>query len=285
MKLGAHQSIAGGLHLAPERARRIDLACFQMFTKAPQSWQEPDLTDAQIQEFRRTCARCGYDRLEMAVHASYLVNPCSANETTREKALQALIADARRCDALDIAYLVFHPGSPGKHEQEEGLKRVAEAIRHTLAASERVCLLIENTAGSGRGIGHSFEQIAEMIDQTGAHRRIGVCFDTAHAFAAGYPLHTVKDAALVFAELDRIIGYERLKWMHLNDSRTGMGSRVDRHARIGEGQIGTALFKWLVNAPFAKGICATLETPLEKNETYEKDVLRLRKLKPAIKRP
>ena len=279
MKIGAHQSIAGGLHLAPERAKKIALDCFQMFTKAPQSWQEPMLTKSQVSQFRKTCAACGFGPRQIAVHASYLVNPCSANESTLAKAVQALVAEAKRCDDLDIAYLVFHPGSPGKMGEETGISLIADAILQTLDASRHVMLLIENTAGSGKSVGHTFEQIASIIELADGHERIGVCFDTAHGFAAGYPLSTTKKAAAVFNEFDSVIGLQRLKWLHLNDSRTGLGSRVDRHARIGDGRIGKALFKWLVNAPFAAELCATLETPLEKNETYEKDVERLKKMR------
>ncbi len=278
MKLGAHQSIAGGLHMAPQRALAIGLDCFQMFTKAPQSWHEPDLTGVQIEKFKTACIRGNYLHGHVAVHASYLVNVCSANELTRHRAIDALVRDARRCDALEVAYLVFHPGSPGKMGADTGISLVATAIAEVLRRTQKVTILIENTAGTGQSIGHTFEQIADIIHRAGNHHRIGVCFDTAHALAAGYSISTPADAQSVFDDFNRVIGMARLQWIHLNDSRTGRGSRVDRHETIGKGKIGTPFFKWLVNAPFVKNISATLETPLEKNCTYEKDVNALRKM-------
>ncbi|MBN2524760.1 MAG: deoxyribonuclease IV [Deltaproteobacteria bacterium] len=279
MKIGAHQSIAGGLQLAPQRAASIGLECFQMFTKAPQNWQEPELTSRQISLFQNTCRQCGFESGQIAVHASYLVNPCSAVESTRKKAVAALVNEAMRCDSLQIAYLVFHPGSPGKQGEDMGIALVADAVQNALAVTRDVTLLIENTAGSGKSIGHRFEHIAAIVALVGNDNRIGCCFDTAHAFAAGYDISTVSGASSVFGAFDDAVGLERLKWMHLNDSRTGLGSRVDRHEKIGEGRIGETFFQWLVNASFATRINCTLETPINKNETYEAAVSALKALR------
>ena len=279
MKIGAHQSIAGGLHLAPKRAAANGLECFQIFTKAPQSWQEPELSREQIVLFRNACQTHGFTDNQIAVHASYLVNPCSANETTRQKAVAALTAESVRCDLLHIPFLVFHPGSPGKLNKSDGISLVSEAILPALEASSNVTVLIENTAGSGKSIGYNFDHIAAIIAKAGASDRIGCCFDTAHAFAAGYDISTPKKATAVFEAFDQIIGFNRLKWIHINDSRTGLGSRVDRHEKIGDGRIGKKFFQWMVNQPFTAHINGTLETPLEKNETYKADVSALKALR------
>ncbi|MBN2343176.1 MAG: deoxyribonuclease IV [Deltaproteobacteria bacterium] len=276
MKLGAHQSISGGIHNAVTRADRIQLSSVQIFTKAPQSWKEPELSAKQIHDFQTARTQAGFRAEDWVVHASYLVNTCSENPDTRTRAVAALIAEANRCDALNIPHLVFHPGSPGKQGVDVGISLVALAITQILAASADVQLLIENTAGSGKSIGHTFEQIRQIIELVPESDRVGVCFDTAHAFAAGYNIAEEKTAPLIFDEFDRIIGLERLKVIHLNDSKTKLGSRVDRHERIGRGRIGEPLFRWLVNAPFAEHLPGILETPLEKDETYAADIQRLR---------
>lgn len=279
MKIGAHQSISGGFHKAIEKAEQIGLESVQIFTKAPQNWKEPILTKEAVSTFLQARDTAQLEARRLVVHGSYLVNTCSANPETVTKAVASLIAEAQRCDQLQIPHLVFHPGSPGKLGPEAGIKMVAHAIDQILEASDSVELLIENTAGSGKSIGHTFEQIQAIIAHAQHHPRIGVCFDTAHAFAAGYNLADINEAPTIFKQFDEIIGFERLKVLHLNDSRTGLGSRVDRHERIGEGRMGSDIFKWLVNAPFAKNLPGILETPLEKNETYQNDIETLKRFR------
>lgn len=272
MKLGAHQSIVGGFHHTADRAARIGLESVQIFTKAPQTWSEPTLLDTAVESFLVARQTAKYTPDQWVVHASYLVNTCSETPQTRMKAVASLIAEAKRCDRLHIPYLVFHPGSPGKLGSEAGIAMVAEAILNILDASSTVQLLIENTAGTGKSIGHSFEQIKQIIDLAHNHPRIGVCFDTAHAFAAGYNLADVNIAPQIFEKFDHIVGLDALKVIHLNDSKTGLGSRIDRHERVGHGRIGADFFRWMVNAAFAENIPGILETPLKKGETYEKDI-------------
>lgn len=277
MKLGAHQSIAGGLYKSIQRASRIKLECLQIFTKSPQTWNEPEISVQQQALFSRWKQKAGYKNTDVIVHASYLVNTCSANPLTRKKAARALQLEAQRCDLLGIQYLVFHPGSPGQRGENEGISLISEAILDTLESTCNVHLLIENTAGTGKSIGHSFEQLQQILNSCENDRRVAICFDTAHAFAAGYNLAQGSVAQSTFSHFDDIIGLDKLKVFHLNDSRTKCGSRIDRHEQLGQGHIGMDFFHWLVNEQWLDDTLCILETPLEKNETYAKDISMLKR--------
>lgn len=269
MKIGAHQSIKGGFHKAIESAVQISLETVQLFTKSPQIWADPILDESQIHGFRAARIQAEYEHV--VVHASYLVNPCSAASDTRDKAWESLKNEALRCDKLGVDYLVFHPGSPGKLGIEEGIKLTSEGLQYALDESAHVTILVENTAGQGKSIGHRFDHLAQILEQSSQPGRTGVCFDTCHGFAGGYPLAKKSQAIETFNQFDKIVGRKNLKALHLNDSRTGLGSRVDRHERIGKGHIGIELFKWMVKAKRFENIPAILETPIDKNETYKEE--------------
>lgn len=275
--LGAHQSIAGGMHRAVERAADDGCDALQVFTRSPRAWKEPPPpSEDQIRLFAETRARLGIG--PVMAHASYLVNPCAADPALRRKGWNALTADAERCDLLGIELLVFHPGSPGDLGHDEGLDLVARCIEHVLERSARVTVLVENTAGQGNGLGHRLEHLARIVDRAGGGERVGVCFDTCHAFAAGYDLQTARSARLVFDELDAAVGSGRLRALHLNDSRVPCGSRVDRHAMIGQGLVGEALFRWLVGQSRFAGLPAVVETPIPRGATYRGEIELLRSL-------
>lgn len=277
MICGAHESAQGGFFRSILRAVADGCETVQLFTRPPKTWKEHFPTEEDAARFRLAREEAGFD--QVVSHASYLVNTCSASEETRARAREALAAEARRCDLLGIEHLVFHPGSPGKTDQEVAIENVALGLRDALARSERVSLLLENTAGQGHSIGWRFEHLAAIIELAGSHPRIGVCFDTCHAFAAGHDVRSPEAAAEVFTELDRVVGAGRLKVIHLNDSRTGLGSRVDRHERLGAGEIGLDLFRWMMNEPRFEGIAGIVETPLDDRETYLTQVKLLRSLR------
>lgn len=276
MRIGAHESIQGGFHRALERAAADGCDAVQIFTKAPQIWREPVVSESDAAAFREARERTGVG--PVVVHASYLINTCSASPSTRSKARAALVAEAQRCDLLGADHLVFHPGSPGDMGDDAGIALTAESVREVLEASERVSILVENTAGQGKGIGWRFEQLAGILERAGGHPRLGVCIDTCHAFAAGYDLTAPEAAEAMFDGVDRLLGEGRVRALHVNDAKSALGSRVDRHALIGRGELGLPLFRWLVNAPRFEGVPGILETPIDKGDTYAAEVAALRAL-------
>jgi deoxyribonuclease IV len=273
MRIGAHESIQGGFHKALERAVADKCDSVQIFTKSPQIWREPEVSEEQVAAFRKARAATGID--PVVVHASYLINTCAASPSARIKARAALVAEARRCDLLGVDFLVFHPGSPGDLGDDTGIRHTAESVREVLAESARVSILVENTAGQGKGIGWRFEHLASILELAGGDARLGVCIDTCHAFAAGYDLESGDAAEAVFAELDALLGCDRVRALHVNDAKSERGSRVDRHELIGRGSLGFTVFEWLVNAPRFAQTPGIVETPVAKGETYAAEVAAL----------
>ena len=221
----------------------------------------------------------------IAAHAAYLINPASADPETRRRSADALAAEMARCVALEIPQLVLHPGAPGGDGPDRGIKRVARAAGDILDRSGDgpTEVLLETTAGQGTGIGHTFEQLAEILDRIGPTNRVGVCLDTAHVFAAGYDLRQPADAASVLDRFDAVIGLDRLRLLHLNDSKTALGSRVDRHAHIGEGTIGLAGFAIFMTDPRLAGIPRIIETPKPKGSP-DWDRINLDRLRGLVRR-
>jgi len=266
------------MHRAIERADEDGCDCLQVFTKSPRAWKEPPPPDGdQVRRFAERRRRLGIG--PVLAHASYLVNPCAADPAVRRKGWRALLGDAARCDRLGIELLVLHPGSPGDAGEDRGIELTARCIAHVLDRTERVVVLVENTAGQGGGLGHRFEQLARIVELTGDGPRVGVCFDTCHGFAAGYDLRTTRAARRTFDELDAVLGQGVLRALHLNDAKSSLGSRVDRHAMIGRGEIGIDLFRWLVRHSRFAGMPAVLETPIPKGETYRDEIELLRSLR------
>ena len=253
-------SISGGLARAIERAAAVEATALQVFVKSARQWAAPPLETEDVEAFRDGLRRQGLERYTLA-HSAYLINLASPDDAVRERSIEALAVELGRCDRLGIPYLVLHPGSHVGSGEETGLRRVAQALDRLLSRSGEVTVLLENTAGQGSNLGHRFEHLGTILDSAESSDRLGVCFDTCHALAAGYELAGAASYERTFAELDRTIGLERLRAFHLNDSKFGPGSRRDRHEHIGEGQVGLDGFRRLVNDGRFREIPMVLETP------------------------
>ncbi len=261
---GAHVSASGGVENAPRNARDIGASAFALFTKNQRQWAAPALTAAQIEAFRDACRECGYSAAQILPHDSYLINLGHPEAEGLAKSRESFFGEMARCEALGLDRLNFHPGSHLKKiGEEESLRRVAESINMALDRTRGVTAVIENTAGQGSNLGYSFEHLAYMIDRVEDKSRVGVCIDTCHAFAAGYDLRSEEACAATFAELDRTVGLAYLRGMHLNDAMKPLGSRVDRHAPLGEGSIGLDAFRYIARDSRFDGIPLILETPDE----------------------
>ncbi len=261
---GAHVSASGGVENAPRNARDIGASAFALFTKNQRQWAAPALTEAQIEAFRDACRECGYSAAQILPHDSYLINLGHPEAEGLAKSRESFFGEMARCEALGLDRLNFHPGSPLKKiGEEESLRRVAESINMALDRTHGVTAVIENTAGQGSNLGYSFEHLAYMIDRVEDKSRVGVCIDTCHAFAAGYDLATAEACERTFDEFDRTVGFGFLRGMHLNDAMKPLGSRVDRHAPLGEGSIGLDAFRYIARDSRFDGIPLILETPDE----------------------
>lgn len=259
-ELGAHVSAGGGVSKAPERARAIDSVVLQLFTKQPSRWAEPTLTEEEAGAFRE--AR-GVHEIEVAgAHDSYLINLSSPKGSLRGRSRRSFQAELERCALLELDFLVTHPGNATDGDIEAGLARNAEEITQTLEAVEGPTrVLLELTAGSGSSVGGSFENLRTILDQIPDHlqERLGICFDTCHAYSAGYDL--VEDYDGVWEAFDRVLGLGRLGLIHMNDSRHPFASRKDRHESIGEGTLGDEPFRKLMRDERLRGVPKILETP------------------------
>ena len=260
--VGAHVSAAGGVGNAPLNAAEIGARAFALFTKNQRQWAAKPLADEEIAAFKSNCREHGFSPAQILAHDSYLINLGHPEAEPLEKSRAAFLDEMRRCQALGITLLNFHPGSHLRLISEEAcLERIAESIRIALAETQGVTAVIENTAGQGSNLGFRFEQIASIIEQVDVRDRVGVCLDTAHTFASGYDLRTPEAYAETMALFDRIVGFRYLRGVHLNDSKAGFGSRVDRHAPIGKGLIGLETFRLIMNDRRFDGIPLILETP------------------------
>jgi len=261
--LGAHMSIAGSLHQALLTATRLGCGTVQIFTAAPQQWAARPLAADEIVRFRQTL-RASKLRFPMA-HDSYLINLASPDQALYRKSIEAFIVELRRAEALGLRYLVTHPGACLDAAEAQGLTRVAQAldIVHERCAGFAVKVLLETTAGQGSCLGHRFEHMAAILAQVQAADRLGVCLDTCHVFAAGYALAPAPAYRQTMRAFDKVIGLRWLKAFHVNDSRKPFGSRVDRHAHIGQGELGLEPFRLLVNDPRFRNKPMVLETPKE----------------------
>lgn len=259
--VGAHVSAAGGVEQAPLNAAAIGAKAFALFTKNQRQWFAKPLTDGSIAAFRENLAKVGIAPRHVLPHDSYLINLGHPETEGLEKSRRSFRDEMRRCAQLGLPYLNFHPGAHlGKMSEEACLRRVAESIDWALAEVPGVTAVIEITAGQGTNVGYSFEHLAAIIDQVADKSRVGVCLDTCHMFAAGYDLRTEEQCATVFAEFDRIVGFRYLRGMHLNGSKAKLGSRLDRHHSLEEGELGLAVFRFIMNDPRFDDIPMLLET-------------------------
>jgi deoxyribonuclease-4 len=279
--LGAHLSTAGGVSMALRRAVQLRCNAVQLFTHSRAQWKIKPLDVEEVERFRDLDASRG--PFALAAHASYLINLASPDRRLRERSIRTVIKELHHCRRLEIPLLVFHPGAHMGAGEKQGLRRVSGALNriHRAAGDSGVRTVIETTAGQGSGLGWRFEQIAEIVnglDEPGCAR---VCFDTAHAFAAGYDFRTPVQYRGLWTEFDRLLGLEKLAIFHFNDSRAALGSRVDRHAHIGKGEIGRSPFGWILADERFKKIPKVLETPKE-GDMDRKNLSLLRRLARAM---
>jgi deoxyribonuclease-4 len=270
MILGAHEGIAGGVSRAFERAEQDTAQAIQIFVRNPRGWASKPIEDEEVERFRAEARRTG---MPSAAHSIYLANHAAGDPGLREKSWGVLADELGRCEQLGISFLVFHPGSNA--DVDEGVKLVAEGMERALDQVQgKARLLVEITAGQGKSLGWRFEQVAAIREAVpgAARRRVGVCFDTCHAFAAGYDLSSEAGHERTFREFDQVIGLEHLKAFHLNDCKKPLGCRVDRHEHIGEGSLGREPFRRLVNDARFAALPGFLETEMRFRENL--DVLR-----------
>jgi len=262
--IGAHVSASGGVENAPLNAHEIGAKAFALFTKNQRQWKAAPLTETSIALFKERCAEFGYLPAHILPHDSYLINLGHPETEGLAKSREAFLDEMQRCEKLGLDRLNFHPGSHlSLLTTEECLARIAESINITLDQTAGVCAVIENTAGQGTNLGHTFEQLAYIIDRVEDKSRVGVCIDTAHTLAAGYDIKTTEGFTETFSKFDEIVGFSYLKGMHINDSKKDLASRVDRHDSIGKGLMGMTTFTMLMNDPRFDDIPMILETPDE----------------------
>jgi deoxyribonuclease-4 len=261
MRLGAHESIAGGVYKAFDRAQLVGCEALQVFVKSNRSWAVMPLREEDIARFSEKAAETGIH--PVVGHTSYLLNLASPDEELWRRSRDTLVLELERCEALGVDRLVLHPGSHTGAGETDGLARVAQALGevHATTPGFRTQILLETTAGQGTSLGHCFEHLAWLLEKTSEGERLGVCLDTCHVFAAGYELRTPEGYAATMGAFDRAVGLERLKAVHLNDSKGDLGSRRDRHEHIGRGFIGLEGFRHVVNDPRLAGLPGLLETP------------------------
>ena len=260
--VGAHVSAAGGVENAPLNAHEIGARAFGLFTKNQRQWKAKPLTEKSIKAFRENCERLDYKPFQILPHDSYLINLGHPEKEALEKSRTAFLDEMQRCEQLGLDRLNFHPGSHlNQTSEEKCLKTIAESVNIALDKTRGVTAVIENTAGQGTNMGHTFEQIKFIIDHIEDRERVGVCIDTAHAYSAGYDLKTPEGYKKSFEQFDRIIGFGLLKGMHINDSKKEIGTRVDRHNPIGEGTLGEDVFVRIMSDGRFDGIPIILETP------------------------
>ena len=280
--LGAHMSISGGLHLAIDRAVVAGCGVLQIFTRNANQWKGKPVSDADTALFRQKMAESGLH--EVVSHDIYLINLAAPPGETRDKSLAAFRDELETCARLGIAKVVMHPGSHLTDTPENGLARVVAAfdqLFHEVPQFEGK-VLIETTAGQGTNLGRTFEELQTIINSSKFPDKFGVCFDTCHTFAAGYDTATEEGYGDTMEQFDRLIGLERLECFHCNDSKKGLGSRVDRHEHIGQGSLGLNPFRFILNEPRFAKIPKILETP--KGDNDEMDAINLGVLRGLVTR-
>lgn len=280
MMLGAHTSVAGGLHQAILRSQTFDGTAVQIFSKNNNRWLAPPIAEEQAEAWRSALAASPIHAA--AIHDSYLINLCSPDQTTLTRSLDAFVDEHRRAAMLGVRLLNFHPGAACGRDRESAVALVAEMINraHEETSGLDTVSVIETTAGQGTTLGHRFEEVAAIIAQVEDASRVAVCLDTCHVFAAGYDIRTEAGYLETFQELDALVGLEKLVLFHLNDSKTDLGSRVDRHEHIGKGRIGEEAFRLLMSDPRFVDVPKVIETP--KGKDLREDVENLTLLRSFV---
>lgn len=281
MLLGAHMSISGGVYNAPEHGKNATCDVIQIFTKSSNQWKAKELTDEDVEKFLAAQKETGVKAV--CAHDSYLINLASPDKTLYQKSYDAFKIELERCNRLKIPNLVMHPGSHVGSGEEAGLKKIAESFNRLFDAlpDNKTIVCQETTAGQGTNLGYTFEQLAQVVDMVEDKSRMGVCLDTCHVFAAGYPIQDEKDFRNTIKEFNNILGLKNLKIIHINDSKKPFGSKVDRHEQIGQGDLGLEPFRHLLNDRRFHKIPKILETP--KGPDLKEDIENLKILRSLIK--
>ena len=277
--LGAHMSIAGGYYKAADAAAALGMQTVQLFTKNNNQWRAKPLTDEDVRLFKDAIQRGGLQT--PCAHDSYLINLASPKDELWRKSLDAFIVELERAEALGLAGVVMHPGARMESSEEQGLARIVKAVDEAIRATRgfHVEIWLEITAGQGSNLGYRFEHLGAIIQNAADADRIGVCIDTCHTFAAGYPLQSKTEYESTIQQLDDAVGLDRVRAFHLNDSKKDLGSRVDRHEHIGEGYLGLEPFTHLLNDPRFAALPMYLETKKEQRDGEEMDAVNLRTLR------
>ena len=281
--LGSHLSIAGGYHKAPEAAGALGMDTVQIFTKSNAQWRAKPITDEVAERF--TAAVTAAKLQKPCAHASYLINLASPDETLWARSTDAFVIELDRAEQLGLDGVVLHPGTATGISPDEGLANVVRALDTALERSSatRVEVWLEGTAGQGASLGHRFEHLAELIDRAARSDRLGICLDTCHLFAAGYPLIAKDEFDATIRAFDEVVGLPRLRAVHLNDSKKPLGSRVDRHEHIGEGCLGLEPFRHLLNDRRFASLPMYLETPKGERDGVDLDAVNLRCLRGLLR--
>ena len=276
LRLGVHVSIAGGVEEAVSRGSELDCTALQIFSRNPRGWNSARLAVSSAAEFRKRIQETGID--PVVVHTPYLLNLASGDEDLYQRSIKGLTLDVRRAEQLGARFVVTHIGSAGESPRELALKRVKSALREVLEKPTAVSILLENGSGAGNSLGGRFDELAAILNGVGENKKLGVCFDTCHGFAAGYDLRMPQAVAALADEISRTIGLKRLSLLHLNDGEGALGSRLDRHEHIGKGKIGFRGFKNLLRHPSFRGLPMILETPKDSPDADRKNLMRIRKI-------
>jgi len=282
--LGAHMSIAGGYYKAVLAAQKAGCDCVQVFTKNNNQWRAKPISDDDVKDFRTALTEC--DITHPISHDSYLINLASPDDELWKKSIDALVIELQRAEMLGIPYVVAHPGAFTTSSEAKGLKRIARGLNevHRQSKGSLARCLLETTAGQGSNLGWKFEHLAEIMDRVRDPDRLGICFDTCHVFASGYPMDTEKSYKATMRSLNKTVGVHQVKAFHLNDSLKPLGSRVDRHAAIGQGELGLEPFRYLLNDRRFRKVPMYLETAKENDKGEDMDVVNLRTLRRLVER-
>lgn len=276
--IGAHVSAAGGVENTPQRAKQIGSTTFALFVKNQKQWKAPPFKEGQVEEFKKKLEFYDFDPSKIVPHAGYLINLAHPDQEKRSLSLESFLEETRRVEELGLLYINVHPGSHLRaHSPREACMAVSSSLDWILERTEKVIVLLENTAGQGSNLGSSFDELSYIIENTRLRDRLGVCIDTCHSFAAGYPLTTREGYEETFSQYRQVLDFDQLKAFHLNDSQHSLNSKKDRHAHLGEGKIGWNPFKLLMQDPRMEEKSFILETREE-----EKWPAEIKKLKEFV---
>ena len=263
MQIGAHVSISGSLDRSVDNAVERECSAFQIFTRNPRSWFAKDVDPNDAEKFKEKLSDSDIDRMATCAHMPYLPNLSTPEDEGYEKSIKSMIKEVERCDKLGIPYLVTHLGSHKGSGEENGIKRLTNALNEVAKTKADVMILLENTAGQKNSVGSDFKQLAEIFSKCKPTKKFGICLDTCHAFVAGYDLRTKEAAKKTMKEFDETVGIENLKILHLNDSKGELNSNLDRHNHIGLGEIGNEGLSEMIKIMNENKIPIVLETPID----------------------